>query len=373
MRSKFAFLSLFALSHFSSHAFAQTASISNSNQTISLNNTDTSLQGTSATPTSGASAGTTTAAAACPSLIERREWRTLDDDEKANYINAVLCLQSLPPADKTNTVAKSRFDEFQGVHISSADSVHLVGQFLPWHRYYLLRYETALREECYYEGGTPYWDWTIEADSEDSLLSAPVFDAESGFGGEGVPGTYTPPDDPTGENRIFPEAFHGCVQDGPFANLTLHYGPGKYITDHCLTRGVNDTMKEFLNSAAVANATAQPNFELFRIEVEGEPVTPTHKVHDGGHIGIGGEMSNFYSSPGDPLFFLHHANLDRIWRSWQMSTPSRLFEVTGRSTVDPPYTNITLDFILDVQTLGPAVAIRDIMDIQSSPGCYTYV
>ncbi|KAF9038245.1 tyrosinase [Panaeolus papilionaceus] len=344
MRSKLAFLSLLSLVHFSNAAVTQASA--------------------DVSPTSSAT---------CDSLIERREWRTLSDDEKSDYIDAVLCLQSLPPNDETNTIAKSRFDEFQGLHVSSADSVHLVGQFLPWHRYFVLRYETALREECGYTGGNPYWDWTIEADSEDSFLSSPVFDPDTGFGGDGVPGTYTPPYNPTGENRIFPEAFHGCVQDGPFANVTLHYGPGKYVTDHCFTRGVNDTMKPYLNSAAVANATAQPNFELFRIEIEGEPITPTNKAHDGGHIMIGGEMSNFYSSPGDPLFFLHHANLDRIWRTWQLSTPSRLFEITGRSTVDPPYTNVTLDFILDVKTLGPAIAIRDIMDIQSSPGCYTYV
>jgi tyrosinase len=51
-----------------------------------------------------------------------------------------------------------------------------------------------------------------------------------------------------------------------------------------------------MTTSAVANATRQPTFELFRIELEGKPITPTSKMHDGGHIAVGGEMSNFYSS-----------------------------------------------------------------------------
>lgn len=129
------------------------------------------------------------------------------------------------------------------------------------------------------------------------MAKAPVFDPVTGFGGDGVPGTYTLPNH-TSVDRIFPEAFKGCVMDGPFKDLKLHVGPGFLITDHCLTRGIDETMKKYLTSAAVANITSSPTFETFRIQVEGEPITPDHRVHDAGHIVIGGDMSNFYSSPG---------------------------------------------------------------------------
>ena len=132
-----------------------------------------------------------------------------------------------------------------------------------------------------------------------SISGSPVFDPITGFGSNGVPGTYSLPQDTNvTSNRIDPEAFTGCVPDGPFKDYTLHFGPGQLVTDHCLTRNIRDDSAEFLNSAAMAGATQLPTYEEFRIELEGLPITATHKMHDGGHYGVGGEMSNFYSSPG---------------------------------------------------------------------------
>ena len=98
-------------------------------------------------------------------------------------------------------------------------------------------------------------------------------------------------------SKIIPEAFVGCVEDGPFSSYTIHLGPGKLVTDHCLVRGINSTYTQYFTPSAVANATSLPAFEQFRIELEGMPFTPTHKMHDSVHFAVGGEMSNFYSSP----------------------------------------------------------------------------
>src|SRR6188474_1375261 len=34
------------------------------------------------------------------------------------------------------------------------------------------------------------------------------------------------------------------------------------------------------------------------------------------HLALGGDMAEFSTVGGDPLFYLHHANIDRLWESW---------------------------------------------------------
>ena len=126
---------------------------------------------------------------------------------------------------------------------------------------------------------------------------SPIWDAVTGFGGDGVPGTYVVPDDPAKTSKILPELYHGCVQDGPFADYTLKMGPGLLVTEHCLARGVNDTFGRYVNSSAVAYTLSFPTFEQFRVVLAGTRDPPVYGIHLAGHVAIGGEMGNFFSSP----------------------------------------------------------------------------
>ena len=49
------------------------------------------------------------------------------------------------------------------------------------------------------------------------------------------------------------------------------------------------------------------------------------------HFALGGDMAEFSTVGGDPMFYLHHANIDRIWESW-----SRL---GNKNPTDPEYLN----------------------------------
>ncbi|KAL0572405.1 hypothetical protein V5O48_009566 [Marasmius crinis-equi] len=324
----------------------------------------------------GVAATVVDSAPQCSALTERHEWRTLSNEQKLEYIDAVKCLQSLP-AKGDLPVARTRFDDFQAAHIVLADEVHLVGQFLPWHRFLIHLYETALHDECGYRGTSPYWDWSQDiTDGLESYSASPVFDPVYGFGGNGkdIPGY----EGPFGNYSEIPGWQYGsgggCIQDGPFVHYNLSLGPGTVPTNHCIQRAFTPAFFSTITPEQVNHTLEKPTFELFRIELEGTPVTSTAKVHDGGHFAVSGEMNNRYSSPGDPLFYLHHAALDRLWWIWQQADlEERLYQISGRSSVDPPFHNVTLDFELKSEGLSPLVPLRQVMDTRNEYLCYVYV
>lgn len=46
------------------------------------------------------------------------------------------------------------------------------------------------------------------------------------------------------------------------------------------------------------------------------------------------QMLNGVSSPGDPLFYLHHTWLDKIWADWQaLDKEKRVKEMNGRNVM----------------------------------------
>ena len=56
--------------------------------------------------------------------------RSLNDAQKAEYINAVLCLASSPAKECIYPEVQTRFDEFQAYHIQQVRNIHaVVSQF----------------------------------------------------------------------------------------------------------------------------------------------------------------------------------------------------------------------------------------------------
>src|SRR5690606_33299428 len=97
------------------------------------------------------------------------------------------------------------------------------------------------------------------------------------------------------------------------------------VTDHCLQRHINNELSWAANQKEVDICLSMPRFTSFWACVE-------HRPHTGGHFGVGGEMANAVSSPGDPLFYLHHAYIDRIWWQWQQKNlKKRVKEIAGSS------------------------------------------
>ena len=80
----------------------------------------------------------------------------LSNTEKVAYSSAVKCLQSTPSKSESFCPGcKSRYDDFVAVHINQTLTIHGTANFLSWHRYFTWSFETALRNECGYQGWQP--------------------------------------------------------------------------------------------------------------------------------------------------------------------------------------------------------------------------
>jgi tyrosinase len=72
----------------------------------------------------------------------------------------------------------------------------------------------------------------------------------------------------------------------------------------------------------------------------------------------------------DPIFFLHHAQVDRLWWLWQKQAPNtRTLAYDG---VDQNGRTVTLNDILPMNGLAADGIVRNFMDAKSADLCYTY-
>ncbi|RKP07248.1 hypothetical protein THASP1DRAFT_17334, partial [Thamnocephalis sphaerospora] len=219
----------------------------------------------------------------CSRIVTRQEIRTLGDRERNAYLAAIQRLQS---GNKP-----TRYDQFTSMHLQVSASAHGYPQFLPWHRYYLREFEKAL-QAIDRNIVLPYWDWSY--DSQVPHLS-PIFRPDW-YGGPGNP------------NNNY------CVT-GRFAG----WSPS-YPQPHCLRR-------RFDRGAQISAFSTPEQVEMlkrvstdynqFRVRLEGAPHARVHV-----QIGDQGTDMSTMASPNDPIFWLHHTFVDKVWADWQDSNPA---------------------------------------------------
>ncbi|MCJ1466150.1 hypothetical protein MMC07_004769 [Pseudocyphellaria aurata] len=269
--------------------------------------------------------------------------------------------------------------------------------FLAWHRWFTWTYEQALRIECGYKGLQPYWDWTLDAHN---IEASPLFDgSDSSMSGNGIAVPHgnrrkvnSFPGRPTSVTIVPAGNGGGCVITGPFANITVSFGqvggdlnPGLLnnphnldFNPHCLRRDLSPKVVEpALAPERVRAILSSPNIVVFNQLLNVGVVPGVQGLHGGGHEGVGGDMSDFFSSPGDPIFYFHHAQVDRIWTQWQqLDLKTRQYALSGTGTVGnyPPSPIFNLNDTINLGKLSPEGPrpIRDIMSTVRGPFCYEY-
>ncbi|HEY4379569.1 MAG TPA: tyrosinase family protein [Acidobacteriaceae bacterium] len=194
--------------------------------------------------------------------------------------------------------------------------------FPPWHRGYLLALEAHVRAAVVQLGGPatwalPYWDYLGPANQN---TIPPAFTQKKLPDGSPNPLYVVARYGPDGDSNIYiPTA--AIVKQHPH---DPDFAPGP-VTDHCLS---NDL---FTGDDA---STKPPGF--------GGPVTGFHhggqtsgnlenNPHNLVHVYVGGSSPDqqtygLMSDPGlaalDPIFYVHHANIDRMWAVWNKKHPN---------------------------------------------------
>jgi tyrosinase len=202
--------------------------------------------------------------------------------------------------------------------VNVRNAAHRGPVFLPWHRFMLNLLEAHLQRVLGDAGfGLPYWDWSIDGSlpaPETALIWKPDF-----MGGQGDPVS----DGPFAFDPARPDGFRVRLEAGPSVSLRQ--------TDRGLRRAFARDVPVLPNALDVGGAfntlpapSGDPDLATydfapwlagsrgFRGRLEG---FTGPGLHNQVHRWISGDMA-LASSPNDPVFHLHHANVDRLWEGW---------------------------------------------------------
>jgi hypothetical protein len=212
-------------------------------------------------------------------LVVRKRWVPGEEAAyKKSYIQAVTLLkandgQTFPETDPRSFLS---WEKILLLHQKSCQ--HNNWYLLPWHRLYLVYFEAAcqlLLDDPTF--AIPYWDWTLEPTVPAEFYEVEVLKEKRDLkAGEAISGELV---GKTVMTSILGSSDFFAIHSMAFDPMTMGRG----------------------------------NVGRF----EGTP-------HNGVHNTVGGIMGNTTDSPRDPVFWLHHCNIDRIWAQWAMIHPEAM-------------------------------------------------
>jgi tyrosinase len=196
----------------------------------------------------------------------------------------------------------NRYECWHGARTGPAGTSFPYDLFLPWHRAYLTFFDNVARDQN--PGAVlPWWDWTTDESHAN-----------------GVPAAY----------RAQP-----ALASGPMPSI--QGAPARRTR-----RGNNDPNRLPTPAQVDHLVNDLTDFRDFSNQLQG--------VHDRVHGWVSGDMGVIATSAFDPVFWAHHAMIDRIWYLWQLKN--------GVNNIPPDYLDkalfpgLTVAQVLDVHALG---------------------
>jgi tyrosinase len=225
---------------------------------------------------------------------------------------------------------------------------HSGAYFLPWHRMYLLYFEEIIAAAVVELGGPagwslPYWNYS-DASNPDAQKLPPAFRASSANGAANplyVAARAPGADDgaPLGDEL---DVDLQCLEDSVFFGEGNGAGGGF---------GGPNTRNPVHNGSQLGALEAVP--------------------HGSMHVAVGGSgrragwMSDFTTAALDPIFWLHHANIDRLWQVWLRRDPQHV------NPTDSTWLGQSFEFH---DSTGAIVSLtpRQVLDTTAPPLGYQY-
>jgi len=266
----------------------------------------------------------------------RKDVKHLSSQERTDFVNAVLLLKNTPSPYQPGL---SYYDQFVRWHVNAfycdTMAAHMGPAFCPWHREFLLMFESALSNAIHKQVNLPYWDWT-NTESTNSVFM------DDFMGGNGDPTQrYTLTTGPFRRDNWEVKIFDQYAAY-PYAIPYLIRSFGTFPNQPTLPTAADVTAALNVSTYDIApyNCTVDASLS-FRNNLEGwrgcvsescedtllNPNCPglsQSQMHNRVHLWVGGAVGDgdtcgtivLNSSPNDPVFWLHHANVDRLWSKW---------------------------------------------------------
>ena len=263
---------------------------------------------------------------------------TISSDLREELVDAIHFLKNLQSPFETSLCFYDQLVHFHQLSVVNArlsfgySVSHQCPAFLPWHRKVLMLFENAVRVHIREDFALPYWDWTDESsldvvfsdefmgpylgDSDDNYSISTSSFAKGLFSINLTASQLSSSGDPT-SNCPFP-----YITRGP-KSVEL---PTAEEVEALLEVSIYDSPPYDLDSD---NSTSFRNYLL--------GISPL-QLHSVPHVWLGGQwdsdisdgtfsstesstfvgtMSALDCSPNDPVFWIHHCNVDRIWAAWE--------------------------------------------------------
>jgi tyrosinase len=187
--------------------------------------------------------------------------------------------------------------------------------FLPWHRAYLVEFEAILRAHISALGGPadtwalPYWnasDW--RADRRRLGLPLPLRGATLPDDVD-VPGVAADADG-TRPNPLFNPTRLGADEPGPNDSPAWADATISLLRPHYANK--DDTEFVSFGGGVIEDPQNAADFHGDAQETGALDAQPHGTVH----VHVNGTMGAFETAGLDPVFWMHHANMDRLWETY---------------------------------------------------------